>query len=256
MDFGLYARVLWRFRLLVLVGLVLAASLAMLSLVRIGTDGVTYRQSELWGSSTRLLVTQTGFPEGRLYGQAPTDVTQPNGPIVDPGRFNNLAVLYSQLATSDPVRKLMRSDGPITGEIIATPVVGGGEFKTQLPMIDLTAISTSPRSAVKLAQRSAGALTTYIRDQQQASRVPVADRAVIQTVVRPGRVELFQPRSKTMPIVVFLAVMFVAVGLAFILENLRPRVRDASVPPASLEGAPGVPPAALEGAMPTQRRTA
>ena len=68
MDFGLYVRVLWRFRLLVVLGLILALSLAMLSFVRVGTDGVTYRQTELWASTTRLLVTQTGFPEGRLYG--------------------------------------------------------------------------------------------------------------------------------------------------------------------------------------------
>jgi hypothetical protein len=246
MDFALYVRVLWRFRLLVLLGLLLAVTLAVLSLVSIGTNGVNYRQSELFASNTRLLVTQTGFPEGRLYGQVQTDVTQSGPSVVDPGRFNNLAVLYSQLAESDAVRLRMLRDGPIRGEIIATPVVAGGEFKTQLPMIDLTAIATTPGRAVRLARRSANALSTYIRDQQRASHVPVADRAVIQPVVRPGKVELFQPRSKTMPIVVFVAVMFVTVGLVFILENLRPRLREAGTPAQ----------AALEGAMPTQRRTA
>jgi hypothetical protein len=227
-DFKLYARVLWRFRLLVLLGLILALSLATASFVHIGLNGVKYRETELWASTTRVLVTQTGFPEGRLYGGTPTAPGLSNAPVVDPGRFNNLAVLYAELATSDHVRALMRREGPLRGRIIAVPVVAGGDFKTQLPMIDLTAISTSPRRAILLAQRGATALETYIRDEQRASKVPEADRAIIAPVVRPEEAEIFRPRSKTMPIVVFLAVMFVTFGLAFVLENLRPRGPGAS----------------------------
>jgi hypothetical protein len=246
MDFGLYARVLWRFRLLVLLGLTLATSLALLSLVRVSSDGVSYRQVELWSGTTRLLVTQAGFPEGRLYGQTAAAGDESPDPVVDPARFNNLAVLYSQLATSDAVRGLMRRDGPILGQIIATTVVGGGEFKTQLPMIDLTAISTTPEGALRLAERSGNALATYISNQQRASHVPVADRAVIVPVIRPLKPQLFQPRSKTMPAVVFFVVMFVTVGLAFLLENLRPRLSQAVVSTQP----------DLEPAQPKRRRTA
>ena len=35
MDFRLYARVLWRFKLIVVIGFVLAVALAMLSVVRV-----------------------------------------------------------------------------------------------------------------------------------------------------------------------------------------------------------------------------
>jgi hypothetical protein len=198
-------------------------------MVRVGPDGISYRTEQLWSSNTRLLVTQRGFPEGRLYGQRPAENEQ-TGPVVDPGRFNNLAILYANLATSDPVRKLIAPRGRIPGEIIATPVVAGGEFKTPLPLIDLTAVSTSSATAIALAQRSADALTTYIQEQQRLGNVPVADRAIIEQVVRPSRAVLFQPRSKTMPIVVFLAVMLVTVGLAFLLENLRPRPTEAGTP--------------------------
>lgn len=246
MDFALYARVLWRFRVIVLLGLLLASSLAALSLVRVGTNGVSYRQDQLFAANTRLLVTQAGFPEGRLYGQTPTEAADPKASVVDPGRFNNLAVLYAELATSDAVRFLMLRDGPLRGKIVANPVVGGGEFQVQLPMIDLTAIATSPSRAVKLSRRSAGALSSYVRDQQRASRVPIADRAVIQTVLRPGQVRLVQPRSKTMPVVVFAAVMFVTIGLVLVLENLRPRRRDPDVAAS----------ASREDAMPPRRRSA
>ncbi len=54
MDFQLYARVLWRFKLLVVLGLMLAIALATLSLVSVSGDGLTYRQNELWSSTTRV----------------------------------------------------------------------------------------------------------------------------------------------------------------------------------------------------------
>jgi hypothetical protein len=240
-DLALYARVVWRFRLIVAVGFLLALTLAILAMIRVGPSGVEYRQQELWASTTRLGVTQKGFPWGRLYAVEPT----PEGaaaagiPITDPNRFNSLAVLYAELATSDPVRRQMiESGGPIRGKIVAAPVVVG-ENRVQLPLIDLTAIATSRRGAVTLAQRSAHALSTYVQRQQLANGVPSNDRAVIQQVVRPKPPEVYQPRSKTMPLVVFFAVMFATVGLVFLLENLRPRVREFREPvEAEFHGTP------------------
>lgn len=227
MDFRLYGRVLWRFRWLVAFGLVLGSSLGLLSVLRVSGDGVAYRQSELWTSTTRLGVTQNGFPWGRLLAQEPTLGEQAERlgiPLADPNRLNTLAVLYAELATSDSVRRQMLKDGPLRGKIIATPVVVG-ENRIMLPFIDVAAIATSPRRAVELAQRAADAFGIFMRDQQRANHVPTVDRVIVQQLVRPKPPKLFQPRSKTMPVVVFLAVMFGVVGLAFLLENLRPRRR-------------------------------
>ena len=94
----------------------LAIALAMLSVVRVSSDGLTYRQTELWTSTTRLGVTQKGFPWGRLLAQDPPDrdagAAALGIPLADPNRLNNLTILYAELATSDPVRRLMRRDGP------------------------------------------------------------------------------------------------------------------------------------------------
>jgi hypothetical protein len=231
MDFQLYARVLWRFRVIVVLGLILALSLALVSTVRIGRDGMSYRQNELWSSTVRLLVTQEGCPECRLYGQEPLPpgVSPPEGsPVVDPARFNNLAIFYAEQATSDPVRQVMRRAGPIRGKIIAAAARDDASG-TLLPFIDLAAISTTPLGAVQLADRGAAALKTYVQELQRANDVPAKDRVVLQTNIQPRQVQLFQPRSKTMPIVIFLLVMGGIIGLAFLLENLRPR------PPAALE---------------------
>ena len=240
MDLQLYARVLWRFKFIVLLGLLLALALSLLSTVRVTSDGIKYRDQELWSSTMRLLVTQSGFPEGRLYAQEPPKpgedpaTTPPIGtqsgiPVVDPGRFNNLAILYAELATSDPVRLLMRRDGPVRGQIVAT-ALRDDRSGTLLPMIDLAAISTSPRGAIALALRSADALNRFIARQQRANNVPAADRVVVQTIEQPKGARLFQPRSKTMPIVVFLVVMFAIVGLAFLLESVKPRSGEVGTP--------------------------
>jgi hypothetical protein len=236
MDFRLYGRVLWRFRLIVAGGFVVALILAMLAIVRIGPHGLSYRHHELWATTTRLLVTQKGFPEGRLYAQDPTtaatltpgqEAARLRIPVADPARFNNLAILYAELATSDPVRTLMLRDGPIVGQTNATPLRDEASG-VLLPLIDLTAISTSPTAAIKLADRNAAALDEYVSGEQHANNVPRSDRVVVQTVVEPRRAKVFQPRSKTMAIVVFLAVLLATVGLAFALENLRPRVRTVN----------------------------
>ena len=156
MDFQLYARVLWRFRLVVLIGLILALGLALLSMVRVGQNGISYRDSELWSSSVRLLVTQTGFPEGRLYAQDPTqteDAAAQRGTLVaDPARFNNLAILYAELAASDPVRQVMRKDGPVRGKIVAA-ALRDEQSGTLLPLIDLAAIDLTARGDRALAPR-------------------------------------------------------------------------------------------------------
>jgi hypothetical protein len=121
----------------------------------------------------------------------------------------------------------MLRDGPVNGEVSAMALRDDASG-VLLPLIDLTATATSSRAAVELAARDARALDSYVADQQKTNNVPVSDRVVIRTVVAPKRPHIFQPRSKTLAIVVFLAVMLATVGLAFVLENLRPRVRKVS----------------------------
>jgi hypothetical protein len=227
-DFRLYGRVLWRFRLLVALGLLLAMCLAILSVVRIGSDGIQYRESALWSAKARLGVTQIGFPWGRLFAESALPSQRARSgdiPIANPARFNDLAVLYAELATSDPVLRLIEPRVTLEEQILASPL-RAAESGTMLPLIELTGISTSPQGAVSLARRSSSALSSYLQEQQRANGVPRADRVVLEQVLQARKAEIYQPRSKTMPIGIFLAVVFATAGLAFLLENLRPRNRD------------------------------
>jgi hypothetical protein len=207
-DFRLYAQVLWRHKLLVVVGLVVAIALAELSVVSVSPSGtVKYRHAQLWSSTTRLAV------GANLLG-----VTPP--PPIDLGQ---VASQYAIWAESDPVRRIILGGGQIKGEIQANPLTNsGGQYQ---PFVDITGISTSRAASFALADRAARALQSYIQMEWEADKVPPSNRVSLKQIQRDPPV-VFKSRSKTMPVLIFLVVMFAFVALAFLLENLSSRHQD------------------------------
>lgn len=240
MDLQLYVRVLWRFRRVVVVGFVLAVGLSFLSYYKIelagGSPNVTHRESEVWRSDGTLFVTQPGFPWGRIaiFEELPSteDTERPKTPTFgNPDRFTDLATLYSYLAQSDAVRQIMAEEAPVNGEIMAEPITsseGDG-----LPLVGITAMASSAEGAVELAGRQIEAFTRYIDLEQARSDIPKDARVVIEQVEQPRAAALEVPRKKTGPIAIFLAAMMATLGVAFVLENLRPRIRQ--LPSAAAE---------------------
>lgn len=224
MDLALYLRVVWRFRLLVALGLVVALSLTFLSYARVSFDGatptITYRDQEVWQTETSILVTQPGFPEGRSLGTAEPEA---GSQFADPRRFLELAVLYAALANSDAVQELMRRDGPLPGAVSARPYVDSQD--RALPLVILSAVGRTPADAKLTARRGATALVSFLQQRQDRAAVPARDRVSFEIVEQPNTAVLASGRSLKGPLLVFFAVMIAVLGLAFLLENLRPRVR-------------------------------
>jgi hypothetical protein len=219
MDLQLYLRVLWRFRLLVVVGFLLAFALAFLSFVNVsfrdGKPGFSHREARLWESRASLWVTREGFDAGRATSEGGT------------GDFSGRAALYAGLAQSDAVREIMREEGPINGALEVSTSYDSRR-RSSLPFIVISAFAASPATAQSLAGRQMDALIQFIEDQQAADRIPPSQRVVLQVLRQPGPAALVADRSLTRPIVIFLTVMIAVLGLAFILENLRPRVRPVA----------------------------
>ncbi len=236
MDLQLVLRVLWRFRTIVALGLIVATSLAVVSYYQVSLDGgkpsFTPRQSEKWESLGTLFVTSRGFPWGSIGTgpsedeAVPTDKDQGLNPSgLDPVHLTALAALYVRLSTSDPVLEVMKRDGPVNGQLQAFPVAsddnGDGSV---LPMVTLSAISTSPQEAKRLAERHAKAFVRFIEQQQTKARIPSEERVEVQIARAPQGATMLEGRKKTRPMVVFIAVMLAVIGLTFSLENLRPRI--------------------------------
>ena len=221
-DLSLYASVLRRFRWLVVPGVLLAVTLAFLSVVHVSSGGITYRKAAVWQSQTLLLLTQPGFPWGRTV--LPSTEADSTPRYADPNRFSSLTDLYSQFANSDEVRKIMRREGASKEwKIVAGPVTPSVSGAT-LPVIALSGQADSAKHAVAATAHGRRAFIEYVARQQKAAAIPAGQRIDIEVLKRSTKPVVIKPRSKTLPIIVFLAVLTATVGLAFVLENLRPRV--------------------------------
>ncbi len=222
MDLGLYASVLWRFRFLVLVGTLLAILLAALAMVKVTPSGLKYRQQEVWQSQSTLFITQQGFPWGRSV--FPPYVQGKPYPYGDQNRFATLAELYAHLANSDPVKAIMARSGPVVGGVSAQAIPPTTPNGTS-PLVSILGSAPTALGAVKVTQLGTDAFLSYLSEQQSAARIPKSQRIDVSVLQRATPPLLVTPRKKTLPVIVFLAVMTATIGLAFILENARPRVR-------------------------------
>lgn len=221
MDLELYMRVLWRHRTIVGAGLALAIVLTLLSVARVSfaqlPPSLSYRQPQLWQSTSTLLIRGSDFPF-----HARTSAPATSGSSVDPA---SLAMIAAQYATGDGVRALVRRQGRFDGKIIAAP--GQDSSGRPLPYLNLAVVADSPGRAKLLDGRAVRALLRYFEAQQVESGVPKARLVGLQVLNNPMAPKVFQKRSKTLPGVVFVTVMTAVLGLVFVLENLRTRVRPA-----------------------------
>ena len=227
MNLSLYFRVIRRFKFIVAVGFVLAVALAFASLAKVsfanGSPSVSYRQQETWQSTTRLFVTEKGFPWGKA-------VTPPSSGT-DTGRLQGLAVLYAQLINGNPIqseiyKRVSRRD-LLSGASVTDPVTN-----TLLPMVDVIGVAHSASEATRVSQTGARLFQSFIAHQQASNHTRISKRVLLQAVYT-SKPKVITGRKKTLAIAAFLAVMAAALGLAFILENVRPAV--VAVEPAPEE---------------------
>jgi len=249
-DLKLYGRVLWRFKWVLCVGLLLATGLAFLSYARVDLANgvhVNYRQDEKYISYSQMLITQAGFPEGRSVidnggggGTAPVGGTRPSAgtssSFADPSRFTTLALQYAKLVDTDPLRKIRQSRwGPLYGQVIAAAIPATSDANGDvIPVLSVAGIANSPAAAESLSIHSVEAFEIWLRRQQNAAKVPASDRVLTATISKASPAKVYAARSSALPLIVFIAVMVAFSALAFVLENLRPRIRvvaqDAELP--------------------------
>ena len=219
MNLSLYGRALANSKLIVLIGIVLAVVLALLSVAKVSWKSgptVSYRKPEVWQNGVTLLVTQRGFPEGRVVFPAGGSI-----PFSDPNRLSYLADLYAQMATSDPVTKLLKKQGPVTGKVQAAVPFQNAITGASEPLIQLTATGSTPEAATRLTQRAMNAFLSFLDGQQRAAHIPIDQRSTVTMIRGVDTPVLIGPRKMTLPIIVFIAVLAATFVLALMRENRR-----------------------------------
>lgn len=248
----MHSKVLWRWRYLVIGGLALATALAFFSTFKVSfADGYSlqYRDGKLWQSSETLLLTQQSCALGQI-----TCASQ--GIPSSPAGASSIAPLYAQIANSGLLRTRVLPGGvatPATGDYRATPVTDGATGGQQLlPFVEFDGLGRTPEQAVRIAERAASVFLAYLEQSTNRSNVPKSNRIAVQVISAASTdgAKVIQGRKLTAPILVFLAVMIVTLGLAYVLENVFPSVgsKPARLIPASsrVDSEAGTPEAARE----------
>jgi hypothetical protein len=226
MDLQLALRVLWRFRVIVALGLFLGILLALFAMVRVNLSSsphFAYRTQPQYESTTTVFVTTHGFPWGSLTLRAGGKRADTPQGTINTDTLRDFASLYLQLATSNQVMGHLKESGPVNGTITAYPIFSPDN--STLPLIGLSAVATTPSGARNLAQRHLRAFQTWLVKRQEDAGTQPANRVVLQPVSGPLKAKLLRGRKMTKPILIFFAVLVATCGLAFVLENMRPRVR-------------------------------
>lgn len=236
MNLARHASVLWRFRLVTAAGVVLGIALAIFASYSVSSSGLEPRGAETYSAVSQILVTQPGFPEGRVTlpvkqiddaltsdGQqavekkaAPKDQVE----FADPARLAALGDLYAKFLTSDQV--LSRVPGqPRTAEVMASPFAAsqGGLL---LPVIELTTMGATAEAAQRTNASLYRALLDFLEERQSANDISNAGRVELQLMVAP-EVTLLSGRKPTASVLVLMLVLLGTVAVTHLLEALRIR---------------------------------
>ena len=251
MNLDHHAALILRYRWVALGGLLLAGVLALLAAYQV--PSFERRGGETWTSASNILVTQPGFPEGRVTlpdqmaipgaTAAPVDPTsgadRDRQRFADPQRLASLALLYADIAASEQVRSKLPGT-PAPGQIGAVAVDATGNGTTYLPIIALTTQAATPAEAQRLNVQAFRAFEELLQSRQKANDIPLTDRIRLSVLDPPSASTLVSGRSLTPSLLAFVLCCLATLALIHILEALRQRREDDIVPVFVLDDEPDV----------------
>jgi hypothetical protein len=243
MNLARHATVLWRFRRVTIAGVLLGIVLAVLASYRVSSSGLTPRGTETWSAVSSILVTQAGFPEGRVTlpeKQIDTAVTadgqnavesdaEPKDQVefADPARLSGLGDLYSKFLTSDEVLSRVKGMRVAPAQVQASPFASsqGGLL---LPVVQLTTLGPDAKTAQRTNLAVYKALLGFLDQRAEANDIPPAKRVELKILNSP-QVTLMSGRKPTMSVLALMLVLLGTLAVTHLLEALRNRRQNAEL---------------------------
>jgi len=236
MNLGRHATVLWRFRRVTIAGVILGIVLAVLASYSVSPSGLSPRGTETWSAVSSILVTQPGFPEGRVtlpekqindavsvdgsnvteQDSAPKDQVE----FADPARLSGLGDLYSKFLTSDEVLRRVKGH-PTPAQVQASPFASsqGGLL---LPVVQLTTMGTDAKAAYRMNFDVYKSLKDFLDERAAANDIPRSKRVELNILNSP-QVTLMSGRKPTMSVLALMLVLLGTLAVTHLLEALRNR---------------------------------
>ena len=137
-------------------------------------------------------------------------------------------MLYAQLINGNPIQSEIYKFVP-KGDLLAGASVTDPVTSTVQPLVDVVGTAPTSSGATRVSQTGARLFQHYIAGQQALNHTRTGNRVLLQSLYTT-KPKLITGRKKTLAIAAFLVVMAATLGLAFLLENLRPAV--SAVEPA------------------------
>ena len=228
MDVPLYLRVLWSYKWLLLIGMIVAALVG-------GVVGYTYIDGQLqpravqtYRASTTVLV---GSPQQPLYQSV-----IPGAPVqegVTPTVTRDLVsttVVYAYIVSGSEIRTRVEAVvGELTDEEQVTAVrrttqpAGDEQFpgRLTLPILDIVGSANSPGRAEEISRAANTVFQEYVRAEQDATALPEGERVQLQTLRESQATEVEGSNPLIPVILTAFGVLLLVVALIFVLYNAR-----------------------------------
>lgn len=233
MDITQHLAVLGRWRKVILASVFLGLILAALFTIKVPPkDGkVDWRRPEKWQSTSRILVTQSGFPWGRTTlpeGATTGDLSDPvasakkadpSAPdYADPSRLSLLAIIYSFISQSNTINDIGGQKLPPGGTVSAIPLEN--QRAGALPLIELTTTGYTRQSSDALNNERTKALAAYLEHQQDVNAVPVGQRVRLAVLNRP-EATMVSSHGLVLGLAMVFLTLSAGIAASYVLESLR-----------------------------------
>lgn len=235
MHLARHASVLWRYRTVTAAGIGLAIVFAVLASYQVRSTGLTPRSSASWSATSSILVTQPGFPEGRVTlpqqeigAGVTTDgkdaVPEESAPkdqleFADPARLAALGDLYAKFLTSDEVLSRV-PERPSASQVMASPFASSSGVL--LPVLELKTLGPTGEMARRINVNTYKALRDYLAERQSANAISTARRVDLKLLVTP-KIALESGVKPTASVLAFFLVLLGTLAFTHLLEALRTR---------------------------------
>lgn len=228
MDVPKYLQILWSYKWLIAVGLLIAVAAAFLAGFTLKDGQLVSRTDKSYTASTTVLVGSQNDPlfQAEIPGQAVTEGVTP--PVKQD--LVNTAVVYAYLISGTDIQSTVEASvGPFTTADSVTAIrrttqpSGNEAFpgRLSLPILDIVGSSDDPARAEEISRAANSAFQSYVTAQQDATKVPADERVQLTTIKEAGAVAGVGSNPAIPIIVAGLGVFLVFVALAFVLYNAK-----------------------------------
>lgn len=228
MSVPLYLRVLWSYKWLLAVGLVVAVLAAMVAGYTVKDGEIVSRAESAYRSDTTILL--GGGPSNPYQAVDPGQQITEGTTEAQANDLTNTAVIYAYLVSGSEIRAQVEaamgplSDTEALSAVRRTTQPAGTEQnpgRFSLPILSIVGESTDPDRAVLISETASQIFQSYVGAQQDASGVAPEQRVTL-TVTDQGTAVEQEGSNPIIPIAVTgLGVFLAFIALAFILYNIR-----------------------------------